>query len=300
MKKISEIMKAFVVALLIFTGSMFGQELNCTVTVNMDNLQTSQKDLLSDFKNVVQDYLNQTRYVGDGWEGPRIDCSFNILFVSGTLDGNYTAQAVITSQRNIYGSSDKSLMLKVNDNAWSFTYQKGQSLYSNQSTFDPLTSFLDFYANLIIGLDYDSYLELGGSDYFSKASGIANFGASSKFSSGWTLTSSAYNRRRLVEDLNNDAYRPFREGEFDYYYGIDVFALNKPLGQKYIVKLVDAINKSKDNIDLNSVLMKTFFNAKNEEIIDRLKDYPDRYDVFLTLKKLDPAHASKYDDAMNQ
>jgi hypothetical protein len=163
-----------------------------------------------------------------------------------------------------------------------------------------LTSFLDFYANLIIGLDYDSYLELGGSDYFSKASGIANFGASSKFSSGWTLTSSAYNRRRLVEDLNNDAYRPFREGEFDYYYGIDVFALNKPLGQKYIVKLVDAINKSKDNIDLNSVLMKTFFNAKNEEIIDRLKDYPDRYDVFLTLKKLDPAHASKYDDAMNQ
>ncbi len=76
--------------------------------------------------------------------------------------------------------------------------------------------------------------------------------------------------------------------------------LNKPLGQKYIVKLVDAIDKSKSKIDLNGVLMKTFFNAKSEEIIDRLKDYPDRYDVFVTLKKLDPAHGSKYDEAMNQ
>ena len=293
-------MKSIVAALLIFTGSIFAQELNCTVTINTDQLQTSQKDLLSDFKNVVEDYLNKTRFVGDSWEGPKIDCSMNILFVSGTQDGNYTAQAIVTSQRNIYGSTDKSLMLKVNDNAWSFVYQKGQALYSSQSTFDPLTSFLDFYAYLIIGLDMDSYLELGGSDYFSKASGIANFGASSKFSSGWTYSSGAYNRRRLIEDLTNDAYRLFREGEFDYYYGIDVFGLNKPLGQKYIVKLVDAIDKSKNKIDLNSVLMKTFFNAKSEEIIDRLKDYPDRYDVFLKLKRLDPAHGSKYDDAMNQ
>ena len=293
-------MKLLIVAIFIFTATMFAQELNCTVTVNMDKLQASQRDLLQDFQNVIENYINKTRFVGDSWEGPKIDCSFNVLFVSGTLDGNYTAQAVVTSQRDIYQSTDKSLMLKVNDNAWSFSYQKGQALYSNQSTFDPLTSFLDFYANLIIGLDMDSYEELGGSDYFSKASGIANFGASSSFSSGWTLSSSGYNRRRLIEDLNNDAYRPFREGEFDYYYGIDVFALNKPLGQKYIVKLVDAIDKSRNKIDLTGVLMKTFFNAKSEEIIDRLKDYPDRYDVFLKLKRLDPAHGSKYNEAMNQ
>ncbi len=293
-------MKLLILAIFIFTATIFAQELNCTVTVNMDNIQASQRDLLQDFQNVIENYINKTRFVGDSWEGPKIDCSFNILFVSGTLEGNYTAQAVVTSQRDIYDSTDKSLMLKVNDNAWSFRYQKGQALYSNQSTFDPLTSFLDFYANLIIGLDMDSYEELGGSDYFSKASGIANFGASSSFSSGWTLSSSGYNRRRLVENLTNDAYRPFREGEFDYYYGIDVFALNKPLGQKYIVKLVDAIDKSRNKIDLTGVLMKTFFNAKSEEIIDRLKDYPDRYDVFLKLKRLDPAHGSKYNEAMNQ
>ena len=244
--------------------------------------------------------MNKTRFVGDSWEGPKINCSLDIFFTAATNEVNFTAQVAVTSQRDIYNSQNKSLMLRVNDNSWNFVYQNGQSLYSNQSTFDPLTSFLDFYANLIIGLDMDSYVELGGSDYFSKASGIANFGAASSFSSGWTLNSNAYNRRKLVEDLNNDIYRPFREGEFDYYYGIDVFSLNKELGEKYIVKLVDAIDKSKSKIDLTGVLMKTFFNSKYEEIIDRLKDYPDRYDVFLILKKLDPAHGSKYDDAMNQ
>jgi Domain of unknown function (DUF4835) len=292
-------MKSLIVAVLIFSGAIFAQELNCTVTVNMDNIPTSFRDRLSDFKNNVESYLNKTRFVGDSWEGPRINCSFDIFFSGAPNDINFSAQVAITSQRDIYNSTNKSLMLKVNDNSWNFNYQKGQALYFNQSSFDPLTSFLDFYAYVIIGLDMDSYVEMGGSEYFLKASAIASYGAASQYNTGWTLSSASYNRRKLVEDLNNDAYRAFREGEFDYYYGIDVFSLNKELGYKYIVKLVDAINASQNKIDLSSVLMRTFFNSKSEEIISMLKDYPDRYDVFLKLKKLDPAHSSKYDDAMN-
>jgi hypothetical protein len=293
-------MKSIIAAILLFTGAMFAQELNCTVTVNMDNIPISLRDRLSDFKDAVENYMNKTRFVGDSWEGPRIICSLDIFFTAAANDVNYTAQVAVTSQRDIYNSDNKSLMLKVNDTGWNFIYQKGQPLYFNQASFDPLTSFLDFYAYVIIGLDMDSYVELGGSEYFNKAAAIASYGAASQFNTGWTLTGSSYNRRKLVDDLNNDAYRSFREGEFDYYYGIDVFLLNRDLGYKYMVKLVDAIDKSKNKIDLTSVLIKTFFNTKYEEIIDRLKDYPDRYDVFVTLKKLDPAHASKYDDAMNQ
>ncbi len=293
-------MKSIILSLILFSSVVFSQELNCKVTVNMDNIPISLRDRLSDFKDVIENYLNKTRFVGDSWEGPKINCALDIFFTAVTNEINFTAQVAVTSQRDIYNSPGKSLMLKVNDNNWNFVYQKGQALYSNQSTFDPLTSFLDFYANVIIGLDLDSYIELGGTDYFSKALGIANFGASSQFSSGWTLASGAYNRRRLVEELTNDSYRPFREAEFDYYYGIDVFAMNKELGQKYIVKLVTAIDNLKNKIDLTSVLMKTFFSTKNEEIVDRLKDYPGRFEVFKTLKRLDPAHASKYDEAMNQ
>jgi len=258
------------------------------------------RDRLSDFQGAVENYLNKTRFVGDSWEGPKITCSFDIFFTSSAGDVNYGAQVAVSSQRDIYNTSDKSLMIKINDNSWSFTYQNGQALYANQSTFDPLTSFLDFYANLIIGFDLDSYIELGGTEYFSKALNIANFGASSNFSNGWTLASGSYNRRRLVEELTNDSYRPFREGEFLYYYGIDVYDINKELGQKYIVKLINLINENNGKIDLTSVLMKTFFNAKSEEIISRLNDYPERYDVFRLLQRLDPGHSSKYAEAMNQ
>lgn len=292
-------MKSILAAILLFTSVNFAQELNCTVTVNMDNVAVAFRDRLSEFKSQVEDYLNKTRFVGDSWEGPKITCSIDIFFTAAN-DNNYSAQVAVSSQRDIYNISDKSLMLRVSDKNWSFSYQKGQALYANQANFDPLTSFLDFYANLIIGLDLDSYEELGGTAYFSKALGIANFGATSGFSAGWTLSGSSYNRRRLVEELTNDSYRPFREAEFEYYYGIDVFSMNKVLGQKYIVKLVKAIDNIKNKIDLSSVLMKTFFNAKNEEIVDRLKDYPDKYDIFRILTKIDPAHASKYNDAINQ
>lgn len=292
-------MKIFLAAIMLISSISLAQELNCTVSVNVDNVPISFRDRLQDFKGVLENYLNKTRFGGDGWEGPKISCAFDIFFTAAN-DANYSAQVAISSQRDIYNTSDKSLMLKVNDNAWSFVYQKGQSLYSNQSTFDPLTSFLDFYANMIIGLDMDSYEELGGSAYFSKALSIANFGASSQFNNGWTLSSGAYSRRRFVDEITNDTYRPFREAEFDYYYGIDVFKLNQELGEKYIVKLVNSLKDMRNKIDLTSVLMKTFFNAKSDEIISRLKDYPDRYEVFRTLKQLDPNHGAKYDEAINQ
>ena len=188
-------------------------------------------------------------------------------------------------------------MLNVNDPNWSFNYQKGQSLYSNQSTFDPLSSFLDYYAYIIIGLNEDSWDEFGGTPYFNKAINISNLAASTSFSKGWIKNSGSYSRAALVEDLLNDKYRPFREAFYQYYYGIDYFEKNKEKGQAKIVETIKMIATLKDKIDFASVLMRTFFDARSGEIVEYLKDYPDK-DIFITLKKIDPSHTAKYNAAM--
>ena len=46
---------------------------------------------------------------------------------------------------------------------------------------------------------------------------------------------------------------------------------------------------------INSVLLRTFFDAKNGEIIDHLREYPDR-SIFAKLAKVDPPHAAKYQE----
>ena len=294
-------MKSFLFILLFFSTLIFPQELNCTVNLSTGNIPISARDKLTDFAQKVQDYMNKTQFTNDPayQNGAKIDCSINIFVISSSNDINYTAQVGVTSFRPIYKSQDNSLVVIINDNAWSFTYDPSQSLYRNQTVFDPITGFLDYYAYIIIGFDLDTWGKLGGTPYFSKASDIVSLGAVSRFSNGWGKASSSYSRRGLVDDLLNDKFRPFRESIYDYYYGIDIYSINKKEGQKDIVKLVNVLQDLKAKMDLNTVLIKVFFDAKAGELLQKLSTYPDKQEVFTALKKIDPSHAGVYDEALD-
>lgn len=291
-------MKKMLVLLFGFTSLLFSQELNCDVTVNSESIPQESRDLLSDFSSSIESYMNQTRFTDQNWEYPKINCALSIFITSASDETHYQAQIVVTSQREILKSDKHSLMLSINDNSWNFEYVNGQPLYSRQSVFEPVTSLLNYYAYIILGFDADSWDELGGTPYFTRAYDIVNLGANSNFKTGWERNSSSYSRRGLVEDLLNEKYRPFREAIYKYYYGLDLYEQNKVEGQKYMASLVDALSNLKKKVDLNGVFVKVFFDAKNGELVDRLKSYPDKT-VFEKLKKIDPAHLSKYDEALS-
>ncbi len=285
--------------LLLFSVLSYAQELKCTVTVNYESLPVVNRELLVGFQGAIEEYMNKTKFTDSEWDGDKIECQLSIFFTGAADEVTYGAQVVVNSQRPIYQSGDKSPMLAILDNNWSFKYQKDQALYSKQSVFDPITSFLDYYAYVIIGFDLDSWEKDGGTPYFRKAFDIVNLGATSGFSSGWRKDNSTYNRWNLVEDLLNEKYRPFREAAYEYYYGLDMFQVNKEAGLKRMVNFVNAIYKIRDKIDIRSVYIKVFFDAKYGEIIDRLSNYPDK-SVFKTLSEVDPQHAAKYYEAQIQ
>lgn len=288
-------MKKIILLLFLLTQLNFGQELNCKVVVNYESLPVVNRELLVDFGNVIEAYMNTTQFTGNAWKGQKIDCSLNIFFTSAAGDNDYGAQVVVVSTRPIFKSTRQSPMLTINDGNWSFRYVKNQALYANQSTFDPITSFLDFYANIIIGFDWDTWAELGGTPYYKKAFDIVNLGANSGNKKGWERSSASYSRWGLCEDLLNDKYRSFREAFFQYHYGVDEYQVNKKAGQDKIVNLVNVLTNMKSKTDINSVLIRQFFDAKNGEIVELLKDYPD-YKAIENLKRIDPPHAAKYDE----
>lgn len=283
--------------LIIYSNIVFGQELNCKVTVNYEGLPSVNRELLTDFAGVIEDYMNTTQFTSEAWDGQRIDCSLNIFFTSSSGDNDYVAQVVVVSTRPVYKSTRQSPMLTINDPTWSFRYVKNQALYSNQSTFDPITSFLDYYANIIIGFDWETWAELGGTQYYKKAYDIVNLGANSANKKGWERSNSSYSRWGLCEDLLNDKYRPFREAFFVYHYGVDEYQVNKKAAQDKIIHLVDILTDMKSKQDINSVLIRLFFDAKSGELIQLLKDQPNKL-VFDKLKKIDPPHAGKYDEVL--
>jgi hypothetical protein len=290
-------MKYTILFFLFFSFATIAQELNCKVEVNFQNLPVNNRELLTDFGGIIESYLNTTRYTNEDYS-QKIDCSVSIFFTGASSDVDYSAQIVIISQRPIYQSTNNSPVLTVNDGQWQFKYQKGQALYANQTSFDPLTSFLDYYAMIIIGMDMDTFELLGGTIYFKRAQDIVNLGANSGASLGWQSSSSVYNRWGLVNEILSTTYSFFRNSVFDYHYGIDIYKQNKELGQQKIASLIEVLWIMYEKLgSLNSVYIRTFFDSKSGEIIDHLKDYPDP-ELFSKLKKIDPPHSSKYDAVM--
>ena len=256
-------MKKIFLILMLISTYIYSQELNCSITVNYQNVPVKNRELLADFKNVVENYMNTTRFTNINWDGDKIDCSLNIFFISAGSNVSYSAQIVVVSQRPVYQSTRNSALLTINDAEWSFNYEVGQSMYANLDAFDPLTSLLDYYALIIIGFDMDTWEEFGGTPYFSKAFDIVNLASNSNSKTGWLPSNKIYSRWGLVSDALNEKYADFRSAIFNYHYGIDIFAQNKELGQARIVELIDVLYDLNQRLGITqSVLIQTFFNAK--------------------------------------
>lgn len=294
-KKFGQKMKKLIVLFFLSFNILFSQELDATVNVNAEKLSIKYREILADFGPMVQTYLNTTKFSGSPWEYDRIKCSFNIFFNTGADESNYTAQVVVTSMRKVYKSEKFSPMLLVNDVNWAFVYEKNQTIYYDANLFNGLTSFLDFYAYVIIGLEQDSWEKGAGTPYFQKAFDVVNLAAGRR-ATGWEA-GAAYSKADFIQNILDDKYRAFRDATSEYHRGIDIFAKNKAKGQELIVKMIKVLEQMKSKIDIRSVYLKVFFDAKSGEIIEYLKDYPEK-SIFKTLKSVDPPRLAKYDEIL--
>ncbi|MFH0733459.1 MAG: DUF4835 family protein [bacterium] len=291
------IKKIIILFFVVFQIQVAAQELDCTVLVNYEQLDNASKDRVAEFGQLVQNYMNTTKFSETEWNWDKIKCSLNIFFTGASEEINYSAQVVISSQRKIEGTDKNTLMLTIMDNMWKFTYEKNQSLFFDRTTFHPLTSFLDFYAFIILGYDSDSYEILGGSEFFQKAYDISILGGTTKYSEGYQSASTAYNKRGLVENLTNGRFQMFRQDFYSYHYnGLDMAAKNPQKAISPMVLLVKNLYDIRDKVDRRSPILKVFFDAKYNELIEYLKKSPDK-SVFELLKSIDPSHISKYLEA---
>ncbi|MCO6473941.1 MAG: DUF4835 family protein [Melioribacteraceae bacterium] len=291
-------MKKLLFLFLFIPAVFLGQELNAKVEINYEQLPNEAKERLKNFDRDIQEYLNNNRFTDTNWEWERVNCNFTIFFMSAD-DTKYKAQLVVTSQRPIENSQNSSLMLNIRDDKWSFEYEPSQSMMFNLSEFDPLLSFLNYYAYVILGFDADSYNPNGGTSLFNKALDLCARGGSSPNNDGWELNRDSFNRRALIDDVLSGAFSQFREDYFEYHYnGLDIFNQDKNLAQKNIARLVNNFYEKKDMIDTRSVLKRVFFSAKSGEIVQYLSDYPDK-EIFNKLMIIDPPNTSKYQQALN-
>ena len=276
------------------------QELNCEITVNTDNVSSALRDNLRTFEADIRKYLNNNRYTEEDLGGEKIDCALTVFFLAGTNEYRYTAQVIVVSQRPVYTGNDKSgkntQVLRILDEKWEFLYTPNQPMNKDDYRFDPLTSFLDFYAYLIIGFDLETYTELSATRYFQKALNMCNAASSSAFSNGWqTAAAGSYSRFGMIDEIMNMKYQKFRESFYTYHFdGLDLLSTEAKKGLDNMLNSIEAIADLRKSQNPRSILVKAFFDSKYMEIADVFLNWPDR-SIYDRLTIADPAHQGTYD-----
>jgi hypothetical protein len=297
-------MKQFILLFIVFESLsisfLFPQELNCRVTINVESIQSAQRDYLRNFAQDIERYLNNNRFTNEDLDGERISCNMEIFFKSGTSDSRYQAQVVIASQRPVYVGdivSDRTTpVLRILDNNWEFSYLPNQQMNHDDMIFEPLTSFLDFYAYIIIGYDLETYIPMTGNSCFQKAINTVRLAANSASSGDWKQTTASYSKFGITDELTNMKYDSFREAFNNYFFdGVDLLATEQKLAQDNILNALESINTVRNRQNRTSVIVKQFFDAKYREIAEVFLTYPDR-SIYDKLSNFDEEHRSTYQE----
>jgi hypothetical protein len=215
--------------LLIFTIAFplagWGQELKCAVTINASQIQTSDAGIFKDMENAIEQFMNTRKWTNDTYKNhEKINCNFLITISKMPSIGNFTASVQVQSARPVFNSNYTSLLFNFADREWEFEYIESLPLEYNDNTYTSnLTSMLALYAYLIIGIDYDSFSELGGTPYFQKALAVVNNAQQSSLP-GWQAIGSNRNRYWIVENFNNPQMLDLRKAIYTYHSkGLDTF-----------------------------------------------------------------------------
>ncbi len=287
---------------ILFALGMFfqskAQELNCQVTVNAQQIN-GDKTIFETLKKQVQDFMNNTRWTNSDQfkQDEKIECSILINVTERVSTEEFKGSIQIQSRRPVFKTNYPCVIINHQDPDFQFQYVANQPFILNENTYNGnLISVLAFYANMIIGMDYDTYALKGGEASFQKAVTIVN-NAQSASEKGWKAFDNNRNRYWFSENILNPRFVGVREAMYKYHrLGLDIMTDKLEDGKKVILQTLDDILKvSKDQP--NSFLLQFVFNAKNEEIIGMFKTNtaPDvQQQVITKMTNMDPGNAMKY------
>ena len=247
-----------------------GTELNCTVEVNSSKIQNVNKEIFNTLQQSITEYLNDTKWTDAQFAVNEKIVSKLLLVVNkydqstGKLEGELTIQ----SQRPVYNSSYLTTLINFKDTKVVFDYQEGDQLVFNEQDMESnLTAILNFYAYLIIAMDFDSFALNGGDPYYEKAANVVRM-AQSSGESGWKAFEDPKNRSAVLSAFTDKSTSPIREITYNYHrQGLDQMVVSVDKGRQTITKQFELLKNVYDAQPM-SVCLSMFKDAKFDELVN--------------------------------
>jgi len=276
----------FLITLLVTTVGLQAQELNATVTIDAEQTGQPNAQVFRTLETELTEFLNNTNWTDREYKNQeRIDCNFTLIIQS-YESTSFQGTLQVQSSRPVYGSVYDSPVYNYNDRQFSFDYSEFQPLVFNINNFDSnLVSVLAYHVYTVIGLDADTFALQAGTEYFSIAKQIVNTAASSNFA-GWKPADGTQSRYRWNDAVLSNVYKEFHEALYTYHrHGLDKMDVpTQAEGKNNIINAIASLKNINDRRP-NSFLIRTFFDAKTDEI-ERVFNGGPRVDINTLIENL--------------
>ena len=287
-------------SLLLFFFKLSSQQLNCKVVVNSNFINQTEKEIFINLERNIESFLNTNDWDNQSLKNfEKIDCTL-IITVLSYSDSFFNCNFEVKSFRPVYNTDYNTNIFLFKDNGVSFNYESNQYILRSDNRFESdLASILEFYANLIIGLDKDTFALNSGKSNFLNSKKILDFASSNSQSNMWSqnYNNGRINKYWLVENLVSPNYSTIKEIYYDYHRrGLDVLIEDKEDALQTISETIGKFNLI-NRLRPNSIMQQMFFQSKNDEIISLYKNHNNESylkDLKKNLNRIAPFFSDKW------
>ena len=267
--------------LILYINTLFGQFYSVDVTIDDRLLRSDEKHDLVHLRSDIKNFFINTIW-DDNYNDLGINLHVQLIFEGITQKGNesiYNCQALFSNGGD----------LRYFDKSVQFFYNSGRSLYYDPVLFEPITSFLAYYAHLILAGEIDTYEFNGGNNSLDISRDIALRGSSSDYKKGWGT------RISLVDDLNRNM--GLRKARLAWYLALDLLRdgdIDQVIQELNI--MLDGLEKSFQDVGRDSHTQ--YFLKINSKEIANVLEKLGQVNLLKDMKSLDPDRMDFYQESI--
>ncbi len=275
--------------------SISAQELNCTVTLNTDQIEGTNKQVFETLQQAMNDYMNTTVFTNAQFAAnEKIECRL-FFTITEYSDDTFKGDLQIQSLRPVYNSSYTTSLINFRDAKMEFTYRENEPLVFSVNNFESqLTAILNFYAYLILAVDFDSFSPRGGDPWFERLALIVQQ-AQSSGETGWKAFEDTKNRSAVLSSYTDPSTQGLRDMLYKYHrQGLDNMAVSVDKGRAAVTESLGEIEKVYKVAPM-SVALSMFKDAKLDELVNIYSKAPqeEREKVYRLLEPIYPAEQTR-------
>lgn len=284
-----------------FISAASAQEFRANVEVNSQQIEGTNKSVFESLKEQINSYLNETKF-SDATFSPveKIECNVFLTvgeYENDRIKGDLQMQVI----RPVYNSTYTTTLFNFKDNRVEFDYREGDPLtYNANQPENNLTAILDFYANLFLAIDFDSFSPRGGEHFYERAQSIVQMQQSSG-EIGWRTFEDNKNRSAVLNSYTDGNTSGIRNLLYNYHRkGLDEMVTSPDKGRGVITESLQEIKKIYDNSPM-SVALSIFRDSKLDELVNVYSKAPEteRKDVYDLLQPIYPTESNRLDKIKN-